>query len=248
MNLSSTIRESQEKQRRHYDQAFRLGCPWDTPLQPILWNLRFELTRKYLTSGAVVLDLGCGEGTISRCASPLVKQVVAVDISAEAVRVVREGSVSYSNMEYVVRSLEDFLSRQIQTVDVCLMFEVIEHLADVGLVLDLLRRWLDPSGVLVLITPNRNKLTARIRNLLRTVGVEPPLHEREPGIHEYEFTPSELEILLNAHGFKVQTLSGAVIGPELLFGARWSFLHRVNAKLGQWMPRLAAYTFVVARQ
>ena len=125
MNSTLSIQAAQEKQRRHYDDAFRHGCPWDTPLQPILWDMRFHFARRFLKPTAMVLDLGCGEGTISRSVSPLVKSVLSVDISSEAVRAAEQKSQGFENVTYVVSSLEDFLTGGHGLADVCLMFEVI---------------------------------------------------------------------------------------------------------------------------
>jgi SAM-dependent methyltransferase len=48
------------------------------------------------------------------------------------------------------------------SLDLVTMFHVIEHVADPVLVLDRIREWLSPAGVLALETPNLDSLDARL--------------------------------------------------------------------------------------
>jgi ubiquinone/menaquinone biosynthesis C-methylase UbiE len=50
----------------------------------------------------VVLELGCGTGEFSRRLASIASRVVAVDVSAEMIRVARNRSAQLSNIEYLV--------------------------------------------------------------------------------------------------------------------------------------------------
>ncbi|HEX3394740.1 MAG TPA: class I SAM-dependent methyltransferase [Acidimicrobiales bacterium] len=162
-----------------------------------------------------ILDVGCGDGTITaqaaRRAQPA--DAVGVDWARSAVDAAARQGVK------AVRTTVDGggLPFAPGSFDVVLMSEVIEHLVDPDLALAEARRVLAPGGTLLLSTPN---LAAWFNRVLLLAGVQPVFSEvsrlgvfGRPGSqvvgHLRLFTARALTEVLVAHGFTAVRLVGA---------------------------------------
>lgn len=121
---------------------------------------------------ARVLDAGCGTGY----GAALIKQagaseVIAVDLSEAVIETARQGVPDGVRCE--VGDLRS-LTYEDNSFDLVICFEVIEHVEDQDGVLDELSRVLDPGGILLISSPNRE----------RYVPGNPH--------HHHEYVPSEL--------------------------------------------------------
>ncbi|MET9112075.1 class I SAM-dependent methyltransferase [Streptomyces zhihengii] len=167
------------------------------------------------TTGALVLDVGCGDGTAAATAAPHLAghRLVGVDWSQDALRRAR------TRVDHVVRG--EFEQGGLPLADGCadavLFSEVIEHLVDPDGALDELRRVLRPGGHLMLSTPN---LAAWYNRGLLLAGVQPVFSEvslrgihGRPGSevvgHLRLCTARALRSLLTASGFTDVRISGA---------------------------------------
>ncbi|MDI3390083.1 class I SAM-dependent methyltransferase [Streptomyces sp. B-S-A8] len=164
---------------------------------------------------AVVLDVGCGDGTAARAAAPLLAghRVIGVDWSQDALRRAR------THLTDVVRGelTDGGLPLASGSADAVLFSEVIEHLVDPDSALDELRRVLRPGGHLMLSTPN---LAAWYNRALLLAGVQPVFSEvslrgihGRPGTevvgHLRLYTARALREFLTASGFRVVRMAGA---------------------------------------
>ncbi|MFJ8229976.1 class I SAM-dependent methyltransferase [Streptomyces sp. NPDC094448] len=164
---------------------------------------------------AVVLDVGCGDGTAAATAAPLLAghRVIGVDWSQDALRRAR------TRLTDVVRGeLSDGrLPFRSGAADAVLFSEVVEHLVDPDSALDELRRVLRPGGHLMLSTPN---LAAWYNRALLLAGVQPVFSEvslraihgrpgREVVGHLRLYTARALREFVAASGFEVVRLAGA---------------------------------------
>jgi SAM-dependent methyltransferase len=163
---------------------------------------------------AVILDLGCGDGSaLAAAAAQNAKHKFAgIDWSADAVRLARQQRLT------VVRGGVDrrlpFADGQ---ADVVIMSELIEHLVDPDGAVAEVRRVLRPGGDLLLSTPN---LAAWYNRGLLAVGIQPVFSEvslhavfGRPGHvvagHLRLFTRRALTEFLAASGFRCVTVAGA---------------------------------------
>jgi SAM-dependent methyltransferase len=163
---------------------------------------------------AVILDLGCGDGSaLAAAAARNAKHKFAgIDWSADAVRLARQQRLT------VVRGGVDrrlpFADGQ---ADVVIMSELIEHLVDPDGAVAEVRRVLRPGGDLLLSTPN---LAAWYNRGLLAVGIQPVFSEvslhavfGRPGHvvagHLRLFTRRALTEFLAASGFRCVTVAGA---------------------------------------
>jgi 2-polyprenyl-3-methyl-5-hydroxy-6-metoxy-1,4-benzoquinol methylase len=116
-------------------------------LAPALLALLREVSRE-----ASLLDLGCGNGSLTAIAAPGGRKVVGVDLSASGIALARECHPGILFLEGdVCGDLPPDLQRE--SFDVVTCFEVIEHVYAPRVLLANCRRALKPGGALILSTP-----------------------------------------------------------------------------------------------
>lgn len=149
-----------------------------------------------------------------------------------------------------------FLSGEFQQVYFC---DVIEHLpmGCVGTVLDEIHRVLRPEGILILSTPNLNRLSNLFR-FLSGYSVNPPFevsrHGRTFG-HIREFAPKEMNRILSLHGFRVTGrtyglnpyYAAEAFGAYNLFSAATvRMINRITAIVSRVFPSVGDQMFLTA--
>jgi len=144
------------------------------------------------------LDLGCGDGRLSReldAAALTAADVSTVALERAGRRLVDRGA------ELVELEPDAPLPLPDSTYDLVLCAETLEHVRDVQLLLSEARRVLRPGGRFAVTTPALGRRTA-LRALLR--GFE---HELDPfSPHLRFFTPRSLRRTLAEMGFEVESL------------------------------------------
>jgi len=98
----------------------------------------------------VLGDLGCGTGQVSEVVAPFVRQVVAVDGSAEMLGAARGRLDGFQNVEFRQGELEE-LPLADGSLDAVLMFLVLHYAPDPGRVLRETARVLRPGGKVLLV-------------------------------------------------------------------------------------------------
>ena len=101
------------------------------------------------------LEIGCGTGTFTRLLAAQADHVTATDLSSEMIRIARQRSTDYKNIEYSLGDVldMDLASRQF---DCIVMIATLHHLRTEP-VLAKLKHALRPEGVFILhdlLTPN----------------------------------------------------------------------------------------------
>jgi SAM-dependent methyltransferase len=171
-------------------------------------------TLRGLPGPAVIVDLGCGDGSALAVAAGHnpAHRFAGIDWSAGALR--RAHALGLT----VVRgSVNPGLPVADAVADVVIMSELIEHLVDPDGAVAEVRRVLRPGGSLLLSTPN---LAAWYNRGLLAVGIQPVFSEvslhgvfGRPGRvvagHLRLFTRRALTEFLAASGFRCVTVTGA---------------------------------------
>ena len=103
---------------------------------------------------ARALEVGCGTGTFTRLLAGQADHVTAIDLSGEMIRIARERSTGYANIDY---SVGDVLKMElpVSQFDCIVMVATLHHLPT-GPALEKLKLALKPDGVLIihdLLTP-----------------------------------------------------------------------------------------------
>jgi 2-polyprenyl-3-methyl-5-hydroxy-6-metoxy-1,4-benzoquinol methylase len=134
----------------YYRYAAFLG-PITTRLRAVVQGGRVRTLRRWLSSGATVMEVGCGEGQLLQAikadGDPSWR-VVGVDISEEACEALRR-----TGLEMRCAQFED-LDWPAATVDIVIMNQVIEHLADPRACVARAAALLRPGGLLLIETPS----------------------------------------------------------------------------------------------
>lgn len=103
-----------------------------------------------LVSGGCLLEIGCGNGGMTRLLSPLVDSVVALDVSSASIAELER--LKLPNVSACVGLIEEFWPED--SFKWIVLSEVIEHVQSPQVVLERCISLLAPSGRLVITTPN----------------------------------------------------------------------------------------------
>lgn len=185
-------------------------------------NFIIEVLRNRLPSGAEVLDVGCGNGVISRSLGEQGFKVRGIDVSEKAIEKARSLN-TLPNVRFEVVSAEQLVAEGNRYYAV-ICSEVLEHLHDPGVLLRVLNQSLHPDGILVVTVPNgkgpRESLVTRpyihlqqkndwrwrfmlkMKSLFGYKGTTVQ-SDAEDLTHIQFFTKSSLEKLASAHEFRI---------------------------------------------
>lgn len=180
-NKYNTFREDQ---REFFDAL--ISEDWES-YSSASWDetRRYEIEKMFKTiTPSTVLDIGCGCGfhDLHMASYPFVKEVHAFDYSEKSVAKANE---AYPH-SHVSRWVGDF-TRDVpkQRYELVASFQVFEHLSDVAPYFKFCRAACAPDGHVAIFTPNRLRLSNRLRSLK---GMRPefldPQHYKEYTIRE----------------------------------------------------------------
>src|SRR5581483_11423082 len=141
--------------------------------------------------GLRVLDIGCGGGLLSEPLARLGAQVIGADPAEENIAAARaHAEESGIEVDYRATTAEA-LAEAGEKFDVVLAMEVVEHVADVELFVNVCASMVKPGGLLIVATLNRTLKSFA----LAIVGAEYVLRWVPRGTHQWDkfVTPEELE-------------------------------------------------------
>ena len=167
-------------------------------------------------AGLRVLDIGCGGGILSEPLARLGAAVVGADPSEANIAVARHHAAQARlSIDYRTVSAEA-LAEAGEAFDVVLAMEVVEHVADVGLFVEVAAETVKPGGLLFVATLNRTVKSFA----LAIVGAEYILRWLPRGTHRWDkfVTPNELEIAIAQTGMHIAGETGVIYN---LLADRW---------------------------
>ncbi len=101
-----------------------------------------------------ILDLGCGGGLTCEPLARLGAKVTGVDFVKKNIEVAKKHAInSKLNINYLIGDISSINLKE--TYDVILLFEVLEHLDNWGLLIKKIKKQLNPKGKLILSTINK---------------------------------------------------------------------------------------------
>jgi len=163
-----------------------------------------------------ILDIGCGGGILSEPLARLGASVVGADPSASNIAVAQHHAAQAGlSIDYRSTTAEA-LAEADESFDVVLAMEVVEHVADVGLFVELAGAMVKPGGLLFVATLNRTMKSFA----LAIVGAEYILRWLPRGTHQWDkfVTPNELEIAIEQSGLQITDETGVMYN---LLADRW---------------------------
>lgn len=119
-----------------------------------------RLVRKYAPPGARMLEIGCGTGNILRRLGSLGFKMEGADVSLDALRLARSRYAAPYTQADIARLpfVEHFQAAG--------LFDVLEHIDDDAHALSMIRRALEPEGLLFLTVPAGERLFSDYDELL----------------------------------------------------------------------------------
>lgn len=115
-------------------------------------NFIVEVLKNRLPAGAEVLDVGCGNGVISRNLGEIGFRVKGIDVSEKAIVCAKQLN-RFSNVSFELTSAEQ-LAADGKHYHAVICSEVLEHLNDPGKLVQVLHQTLHDNGVLIVTVPN----------------------------------------------------------------------------------------------
>jgi len=230
---------SLEFHRTRYAEEFVFDELRWSRIRPCLEMIQAEQQRKGRKLN--VLDVGCGDGTVSRLFLEAGNHVSGVDIVPEFVDRAIEKAIEAKTADVT----KDGLPFSEGEMDVIYAGAFIEHLYDPEFFLRECHRVLTDTGILILSTPNIASLTSRLRMLF---GKGPKFYTSalgwEFGGHIRIFTSGTLKQLLEENGFAVEEMTSNLVS----FVPTRSIRRPRSVTLGRLMPGLGEVLIVKARK
>ncbi len=206
-----------------------------------------------------VLDVGCGNGVISRHLGKMGYDVLGIDVSDKTIDIARS-LTTLPNVKFAKKSAEELVASG-EKYDVIVCSEVLEHLTDPGALLKVLYDTLADKGKLIVTVPNGNgprellvtrpvlsmrkrkgflwKLTEGIKKLFGYKGVTTQ-SAADNLDHIQFFSKSDLEKLSAAHNFKITKFGKANfvedVFPFSIFTRKLPVLQKIDCKLADILP------------
>jgi 2-polyprenyl-6-hydroxyphenyl methylase/3-demethylubiquinone-9 3-methyltransferase len=175
-----------------------------------------DTTRLDSLAGLRMLDIGCGAGILSEPLARLGALVVGADPSEPNIAVAQHHAAQAGlTIDYRTSSAEA-LAASGERFDVVLAMEVVEHVADVGLFVEVAGEMVKPGGLLFVATLNRTMKSFA----LAIVGAEYILRWLPRGTHRWDkfVTANELEIAIEQSGLEITDQTGVIYN---LLADRW---------------------------
>ena len=171
----------QEKERFLWDKQAHSYDRRNLKVYASAYELSIQRVRAVLSPEHEVLEIGCGTGIISLGVAPLVKSVVATDISPRMIAMAKSKakSASITNVEF--RVCDGYaLPYDDQVFDAVLLFNVLHFVKEPTALLHEAHRLLKPSGHLISATdcyaepvPLPMRIGLGIQRILNVIGVIP---------------------------------------------------------------------------
>jgi 2-polyprenyl-3-methyl-5-hydroxy-6-metoxy-1,4-benzoquinol methylase len=160
--IASQYHLNKEISDKQFDQQFHHLC--------------FQWVRSMIEPGAHVLEMGFGEGNVTR---QLLEAHMRVDIVEGAALLVDSARKQYGDAVQVHHALfSEF--RPAHAYDAILATNILEHVADPAETLASIRQWCGPETRVIVTVPNAESIHRRLAVLM---GIQPRLDTLSPRDH-----------------------------------------------------------------
>ncbi len=186
-------------------------CRLDYIANQIAAEFNRDLTAPLPFAGLRILDIGCGGGLLSEPMARLGADIVGADAAARNIPVAQlHAEQSGLVVDYRITTAED-LAAAGEQFDVVLNMEVVEHVADPQSYLTACQALLNPNGLMICSTLNRNAKSFA----MAIIGAEWVMRWLPKGTHEWVkfITPDELYTLIRNAGLEPIDRKGMVFNP-----------------------------------
>lgn len=202
---------------------------------------RINELSEFVNSGSV-LEIGCGEGTITKFLLGVCRRVVSIEPDARAFEVAKSLGAETHNVRF-----EDFETQE--KFDYVIATGVLEHIEDDKAFVNKVKRFLKPLGKFIVTVPNSDSLHRQIGLEMGIIQDLKELGELDRKVGHYRYyDDSSLCDLMLKNGFWVTSLRGIFL--KALPQDEMQFLPKryrpALYRLGKKHPSLCAEIFCVA--
>jgi len=155
-----------------------------------------SILERYTIKGQL-LEVGCSTGATLKAAKEKGWKVYGVEVNETAAVLARQ----FLNIETIkIGNLTKDLFQD-KFFSAVLLFDVLEHISEPSNFIEILKNKLQPSGCLLIITPNISSLSAKIlKNSWPHLFLE----------HQCLYSPKSIRLLLEKYGFRILKLGWAI--------------------------------------
>lgn len=218
-----------------------------------------DVLKQSLPPNGRILDVGCGNGVISRHLGKLGFNVLGIDVSEKTIETARS-LTTLPNVKFMTKSAEELVASG-ERYDAVICSEVLEHLSNPGALLDVLYQTLTENGKLIVTVPNgrgpretfvtkpvlrmrskNNWLWRSIVRVKKMMGYSGTTVQSAADNldHIQFFSKKDLEKLSGQHGFKITGFGKANfiedVFPFSFFTKRLVFLQKLDCKIADILP------------
>jgi ubiquinone biosynthesis O-methyltransferase len=218
-----------------------------------------DVLKTNLPSNARILDVGCGNGVISRHLGRMGYNVLGIDVSDKTIEIARSIE-PMPNVTFMKKSAEELVASG-ETYDAVICSEVLEHLNDPGALLKVLYETLAENGKLIITVPNgkgpretfvtkpvlrmrsqNNWMWRSIVKVKKAMGYSGTTVQSAADNldHIQFFSKKDLEQLSKSHGFRITRFGKANfvedVFPFSFLAKRISLLQKIDCKVADMLP------------
>lgn len=186
-------------------------CRLDYITSQIATEFDRNLTAALPFKGLRILDIGCGGGLLSEPMARLGAEVVGADPAKRNIPVAQlHAEQSGLTIDYRLTTAEDLVAAG-ERFDVVLNMEVVEHVPDPQSFLTACQTLLNPQGLMICSTLNRNAKSFG----MAIIGAEWVMRWLPKGTHDWRkfITPDELADFITKAGLDPVDRKGMVFNP-----------------------------------
>lgn len=212
-----------------------------------------------LNPHANILDVGCGNGVISRYLGQFGFNITGIDVSSKAIEKAHSLN-KYPNVRFVNKSAEELIAEGAK-YDAIICSEVLEHLNNPDALLEVLNKSLVAEGKLIITVPNgkgpRESLVTKpvlklrsknnwawkiIAGAKKTMGYSGTTVQSSADNldHVQFFSKKDIQQLSIKHNLEIIRFGKANfvedVFPFSFFTKRIKVLQKIDCKLADWLP------------
>ena len=171
-----------------------------------VWRRAIENSAAHMPDNSLCLDMGCGDGSISRQVLARGIRIVGFDQSETMLALAKRRAVEEgvgSRAKYVLASLplsEELSKSYKHSAGLIICSSVMEYVDDYETVLRQFHSLLKPGGILLLSLPNRLSAYRIVERTLRPFLTSQDSYLRH---QRHQFDPGRMKLLLASFGYRV---------------------------------------------
>ncbi len=205
----------------------------------------YQIFKRHLKSGSI-LELGPAEGLMTQ---HLIKQDKSLYVIEGSEVFSKELKIKFPNINIINSLFED--AQIEEKFDNIVLGHVLEHVENPKIVLEKVKSWLKPNGIVLSAVPNARSLH---RQAAVEMGITSSIFDMSPKDlhhgHMRIYTPETFKTEFLKAGFQIKIFGGYWLKPisDNQIQESWS-IDMLNAfmKLGETYPDIAAEIYVIAK-